>query len=283
VRRNVIALTLIAVGTFSAVDQEALAADSPEAPAEFTVVTFNVMVDITPTPGVPGWEKRKDLCVRVLREAGADLVGLQEPSPAQLKFLLEQLPGYESVFHKGYPDAALLFKKDVFVEEERGQWWLSPTPERVSVGFGNVLPRLVVWAKLRHRALDKSMYVFVTHFDNTRPCQQKMAELCEERLAPFMEQGLPMIFMGDFNTDQNRGDYPRLTSRGWQDTYKVCPAASAAGRDDNVPTTLDGARIDHIFYRGGALDPVSWQRLESPDSATPLSDHYPVLARLRWK
>ena len=101
-------------------------------------------------------------------------------------------------------------------------------------------------------------------------------------LAPFTGQGLPAIFMGDFNTDQKRGDYPRLTSRGWQDTYKVSAEASEGGRDDNVSTTLDGARIDHIFYYGGALSPVSWRRLESPDAATPLSDHYPVLARLRW-
>ena len=35
-----------------------------------------------------------------------------------------------------------------------------------------------------------------------------MAELCEQRLAPFAVHGLPMLFLGDFNTDQKRGDYP---------------------------------------------------------------------------
>ena len=110
-----------------------------------------------------------------------------------------------------------------------------------------------------------------------------MAELCEQRLAPFAAHGLPMLFLGDFNTDQKRGDYPRLTSHGWQDAYKVCEAASQDGRDDNVPTTLDGGRIDHIFYHGATLQPLSWRRLESNEPATPLSDHYPVLAHFRWK
>jgi endonuclease/exonuclease/phosphatase family metal-dependent hydrolase len=160
---------------------------------------------------------------------------------------------------------------------------LSPTPERVSIGFGNVLPRLVVWAKLRHKVTGKTILVFNTHFDNTQPCQTKMAALCEERLAPFAEQGAPMIFLGDFNTDQQRGDYARLTSNGWQDAYRACSAASENGRDDNVPTTRDGTRIDHIFYHDAALAPLSWRRLESHDPTIPLSDHYPVMARFRWK
>ena len=132
----------------------------------------------------------------------------------------------------------------------------------------------------RHRALDKSLYVFVTHFDNTHPCQQKMAELCEKRLAPFTGQGLPAIFMGDFNTDQKRGDYPRLTSRGWQDTYEVSAEASE-GATTTCPRRLT-ARGSTTFLSRWCVSPVSWRRLESPDAATPLSDHYPVLARLRW-
>ena len=158
-----IVLLGLSASTAAAVEDES----SNGASLELSVVTFNVMVDVTPTPGVPGWAKRKELCARMLRDAHAELIGLQEPSPAQVKFLTDEVPGYEAIFYKGYPDATLLYKKEVFEEEERGHWWLSPTPERVSIGFGNVMPRLVVWAKLRHRAIGKSIYVFDTHFDNT--------------------------------------------------------------------------------------------------------------------
>jgi endonuclease/exonuclease/phosphatase family metal-dependent hydrolase len=268
-------------GEFIAAAYGAGAAEPNADGVELNVVTFNVLVDVTPTPGVPAWSQRKQLCAQMLREARADLIGLQEPSPAQVKFLLDELPGYEAVFCKGYPDATLCFKKEVFDELERGHWWLSPTPERVSIGFGNVMPRLVVWARLRHKPSGRSLYVFNTHFDNTRPCQVKMAQLCEKRFEPFLARGLPMLFLGDFNTDQHRGDYARLTSNGWHDAYQVSPAASDTGRDANVPTTLDGARIDHIFYHGASLVPLVWRRLESPDPKTPLSDHYPVQVRFR--
>jgi endonuclease/exonuclease/phosphatase family metal-dependent hydrolase len=251
-------------------------------PIELSVVTFNVLVDLGSQPGVPRWADRRELCVQVLRQSNADLIGLQEPLPAQVDYLLSELPGYDAVAYKGYPDATLLFKREVFEKLDHGHWWLSPTPERVSTGFGNTLPRLVVWAKLRHRAGGRDLFVFNTHFDNSMPSQVRMAELCQQQLAKFAQQKLPMLFMGDFNTTQTRGDYPKLISGGWQDAYAVSPQASPGGRDDNVPTMYEGSgRIDHIFYHGDSWRPVAWERLESPDEKKPLSDHYPVLARFK--
>lgn len=251
-------------------------------PLDLTVVSFNVLVDLGSKPGVPKWSERRDLCVQTLKDAKADLIGLQEPIPAQVKFLLAELPEYDAVAYKNYPDATLLFKRDVFEKLDEGSWWLSPTPDRVSVGFGNTLPRIVVWAKLKHRATGRELLVFNTHFDNSMPSQVKMAELCQKQFEPFVAQGLPMLFIGDFNTTQTRGDYPTLTSNGWKDSYAVSKLAGPGGRDDNVPTMYGGSgRIDHIFYHGDAWTPVAWERLESPDEKKPLSDHYPVLARFK--
>lgn len=246
---------------------------------EIKVISFNVLVDFSREEGVPKWPDRKDLCARLLRDQDADLVGLQEPSPGQLRFFLEQVPGYEAVHYKSYTDATLLFKKEVFEERERGWWWLSPTPERVSTGFGNALPRIVVWARLRHKQSGRELLVFNTHFDNTMPSQVRMAELCQQQLAKFAERALPMIFVGDFNTDQQRGDYARLVSDGWSDAYRACRQATADGRDENVPTHDGGTRIDHIFIHGPIV-PLAWERLESPAPPTRLSDHFPIAARL---
>jgi endonuclease/exonuclease/phosphatase family metal-dependent hydrolase len=248
-------------------------------PVEIKVISFNVLVDFSRDEGVPKWADRKDLCAQLLREQQADLVGLQEPSPGQVKFFLAEVPGYEAVHYKGYTDATLLFKRDSFEELERGWWWLSPTPDRVSTGFGNVFPRIVVWARLKHKPSGRELLAFNTHFDNTMPSQVRMAELCQKKLAKFAERGLPMIFVGDFNTDQKRGDYPRLVSDGWSDAYRACPQATADGRDENVPTHDRGTRIDHIFIHG-PVKAMSWERLESADPAKRLSDHYAIAARL---
>lgn len=257
-----------------------------EKPFDLNIVTFNVLVELSQPKGVEAWKDRQGLCVQMLREADADLIGLQEPTPRQVKYLVDELPGYEAIYYDekkpGYTDATLLFKKDTFELLERGHWWLSPTPDRVSVGFGNALPRILVWARLRHRASGREMYAFNTHFDNSQPSQERMAELCEKQFEPFLAKDLPMFFFGDFNTDQKRGDYPRLTSRGWRDSYLVSEHASDDGRDDNITTFYDSQkRIDHIFYHGDGIEPSSWRRLESPDPARLLSDHYPVQAKFR--
>lgn len=255
---------------------------------DLTVVSFNILVDFGSSAEVPRWPERRELCVQVLKHSHAQLIGLQEPSPGQMKWLAEQLPAYEVVLYrrtptdKGYPDAALLYERARFEEQERGHWWLSPTPEKVSTGFGNTLPRLVVWAQLRDKVTDKELIVFNTHFDNTMPSQARMAELCSRQFEKFTPRGLPMLFIGDFNTDQKRGDYARLTSSGWRDSYTAADQASDDGRDDRVATHLGGTRIDHIFYHGESLTPVTWRRLESPDPARLLSDHYPIQARFRW-
>lgn len=254
-------------------------------PLEITVVTFNVLVEFSSGDGVPAWSDRRDLCIQVLRDSKADFIGLQEPTPRQVKYLLDALPGYEeTVFPRyNFTDVVLLARGDRFERTEWGHWWLSKTPDKpLSAGFGNAIPRLLIWGRFKHRPSGRELYVLNTHFDNTMPSQVKMAKLCQERIAPLAAAGIPMIWMGDFNTDQERGDYATLVSNGWKDSYVACDKATPSGRDDNVATFPGnpGKRIDHIFHHG-TIEPARWKRIESPDPTRLLSDHYPVQATLR--
>jgi len=282
------------------------AADTPKEPISLCVMTFNVLVNIEKKPNVPAWDDRKALCAQVVQEANADLIGLQETSPTQVAFFKKALPNYGAVGaqpltdkdmaffdahvpvfktlgFKTYTDAMLFYNKAVFEKLDEGHWWLSPTPDKLSTGFGNTMPRLVVWAHLRNKATGRELFAVNTHFDNTMPSQVKMAKLCHERLKGFESKGLPIIFTGDFNTNQKRGDYATLASDGWRDSYLASDKASPTGRDSNVATTDDDGRIDHIFYYGKGLKPISWERLESPDPAKRLSDHWPVEACFEWR
>jgi len=252
-----------------------------EVEVEINVVTFNVLVDLGKSKGIPPWNERKELCAKLLRDIDPDLIGLQEPFPHQVEYLLEAVPGYRKFHFPDFTDATILYRTAIFERLDQGHWWLSPTPEQPSSGFGNVVPRIVVWVKLKHRESGSELYFFNTHFDNTQPSQTKMAALCEEKMKPFIVSGLPMIFVGDFNTDQRRGDYARLTSNGWEDAYRVSEHASPLGRDDNITTFVGSQkRIDHIFFQAERSKAKSWRRLESPDPERKVSDHFPVQATL---
>lgn len=276
--------SLVVLGLFSAIagaeptDQ----AQGSAAGSEIRVMTFNVLVEVSVDARVPRWKERKEECAALVRKFNPDLLGLQEPTAGQVKFFSDSLPAYTAIVAEKFTDATLMFRTALFEELERGHWWLSPTPEKLSTGFGNFLPRIVVWAKLKHRPTGVILYAVNTHFDNTRPSQLKMAELSSKKLKPMTDSGHPVLFFGDFNTDQERGNYSLLTSDGWKDSYLASPKASPTGRDENVPTMVDGGkRIDHIFYFGPQLKAIAWERL---DPATPgrfYSDHYAVGAVFR--
>ena len=267
---------------------------------QLAVITFNIQADFLSWEGIPSWDERKALCVQALRQTQPDLIGLQEVMPAQFDFLQEQLAEFTDLSvtettmdeaflqpirqHYGLPlparnEVVLFFRTETFELISQGYWWLSPTPERISVGFGNIAPRLVLWARLRYKASGQELIALTTHLDNR--ALPAMARLCQEKLIEFVQMGLPLIFMGDFNIDPARPEYSWLTSNGWRDAYVTVLTASSESRDNHQPTFRDGRRIDHILYHGESLRPQEWRRLPSPDPERRLSDHEPVLG-LFW-
>jgi endonuclease/exonuclease/phosphatase family metal-dependent hydrolase len=276
-------------------------ADAKSAPVELRVAAFNILVDLEKP-----FDPRKEQIVKLLRDAKPDILGIEEMTPNQYAYMTAQLSEYghtgevpltpedidliakrlpvvKAIGLKTYTDVILFYRNDTFEKLDEGHWWLSSTPDKVSNDFGNAFPRIAVWAKLRHKATGREIIAVNTHFDNSLPSQTKMATLSHDLMKPLMDQGLPMLFFGDFNTDQKRGDYNKLVSDGWRDSYTASPKASPNGRDENVITAINRTRIDHIFYFGDALTPKEWTRLEFPDPQQPLSDHYPIFARFEWK
>jgi endonuclease/exonuclease/phosphatase family metal-dependent hydrolase len=270
-------------------------------PTELTVITFNIQADFLTQAGVPAWEERKTLCLQTLRQAQPSLIGLQEVMPGQFDFLQSHLAEFTAITvmettadetllepiwrHYGLPlparnEVVLFYRTTVFDQVDGGHWWLSPTPDRISVGFGNIAPRLVLWARLRHKASGRELIALNTHLDNH--ALGPMAQMCQEKLTEFVDTGLPLIFMGDFNLDPARAEYKWLTGAGWRDTYTVAQAASSDSCGSQLPTFRDGRRIDHILVHGKALSPRQWLRLTSPDPERRLSDHDPVLGRFWW-
>jgi endonuclease/exonuclease/phosphatase family metal-dependent hydrolase len=170
----------------------------------------------------------------------------------------------------------LFYRTAVFESLASGHWWLSPTPERPSIGFGNVAPRAVLWAHLRDSVSRHEFLIFTTHIDHR--CTRPMVELCREQFAAFATRGLPLIFAGDFNFNPADANYALLIGDGWRDAHDMVAAPEAATFLYTMPEIPSG-RIDHVLYRGETLTPQAWTRLLSPDPKKRLSDHDPVYVR----
>jgi len=160
-----------------------------------------------------------------------------------------------------------------------GYWWLSPTPKVPSIGFGNIAPRVVLWAHLRQNSSGKEFIIFNTHIDHRSPTP--MVELCKKLFSTFAEKYPSLIFIGDLNFNEKDPNYESLVKDGWHDSCQVSKDINSATFLYEIPS-IPGGRIDHILYKSAELTPILWQRLMPSDPKQRISDHDPVNAKLRF-
>jgi endonuclease/exonuclease/phosphatase family metal-dependent hydrolase len=204
---------------------------------ELSVITSNISADFLSPPGVPSWDERKHRYTDFLLQASPDIIGLQEATPNQFQFLKTHLLDFSALsvpadnptqelrtvwkqkYEKfGLPEVPSPYEILLFYRANSldllasGHWWLSPTPEVPSIGFGNTAPRVVLWAHLRHKPSAKEFVIFNTHIDHRSP--NPMVELCRKSFSAFAAKYSSLIFIGDLNFNEKDRNYELLVHLG---------------------------------------------------------------------
>lgn len=278
-------------------------------PKRLTVLNYNVMCSFCKNEDQPGWvhdwKTRVPWLSDVVARYDPDLVGLQELSAIGLEpgspDEAEQILGKDTygvyyyrskpgdAFEFDYPDAIVAWRKSRFELLDKGEFWLSPTPDTAySIGFakGMQFPRLVVWARLKDKASGREFSFANTHFDNNTPSQDLSAPLSLERLAPLAAKG-PLIFCGDFNSTPSSTAFAKLLGGAPKllDTYALAAKKTQESNVTPVPAWQEPARIDHVFVTE-QLQAEQWSidlwRYGAQSQAP--SDHPgAVVVRLGWE
>jgi endonuclease/exonuclease/phosphatase family metal-dependent hydrolase len=245
-------------------------------------LSFNVMGDLRPHAGFERWDARRAGCMETIKRAHADLIAVQECLLAQQDDIAAMLPGFErSASDLSGADAAMrsefrakigiempatgelltLFRRDAFECLERRECWLSPTPMRVSTGFGSRAPRSLLALRLRHRASARELWLANTRLDHN--CAAAMAGVAVRMLAEWIGAA-PALWPGDFNAGFGSAAAQVISDAGW--------------RAPQMPThTYRGERTEHIWRRGPALDLGACEVIDSMASEPALSDHDPLI------
>ncbi len=256
---------------------------------DFAVMTFNLRYASNASPN--SWRVRRPVVLEQIRRESPDLIGTQEGLWRQIRDLELGLTDYDwiGLGRKGGSHGefcALFFRRERFEPLEFDHFWLSDTPDRIaSRSWGNQVVRMATWVRLRDRESGKELVVFNTHFDHeVQVSREKSAQLVLERAREHFDR-TPVLLIGDFNAvaGKNRVHELLVGEGHFRDAW-----SEAKERGPDVSTfhgyrgpSEEGRRIDWILLRGG------WSVLSSRvptlevDGQYP-SDHFPVVARLRW-
>ncbi|HEX6210824.1 MAG TPA: endonuclease/exonuclease/phosphatase family protein [Methylomirabilota bacterium] len=266
-----------------------------------SVMSFNIRYG-TAKDGENRWEARRDLLLRVVRQSDPDLLGLQEALRFQIDAILAVLPGHRLI-GVGRDDgrrkgeySALLYRASRFGVRDSGTFWFSDHPTKPgSTGWGNTIPRICSWARLRDQD-GRHFAAFNLHLDHqSQPSRERSVQALAGRLAK-LPAGEPAIVMGDFNAGEDNPAMAYLLGRArsavrgpddappspWLvDTFRnQYPAASEVGTFSGFdPSRTAGPKIDYVL-----VDPrihvLHAEIVRAGENGRAPSDHFPVTARL---
>ncbi|MEE4178500.1 MAG: endonuclease/exonuclease/phosphatase family protein [Bacteroides sp.] len=263
---------------------------------EIKVISFNVRFD-NPGDGNNAWPNRIPLVKQYLEEESPDIIGFQEALHHQVEDLSAMLPGYDWV-GSGRDDGKeqgeytpVFFKKSEFELADKGQFWLSYTPEIPgSIGPGALLPRITTWAKLIHKPSKTSLYFFNTHFSHVSDeARQLSAEIIAEKMKQIAGKA-PLILTGDFNIEYGSDTYQLVSQQFLAGNQLI--NTFAKNMEENtaeLPKTYNGfseantgAFIDFIFTKKSfSIKGYSVDKVKAGDIF--ISDHWPVKILLELK
>ncbi len=262
------------------------------AQTEVKVMSFNIRLDVK-SDGANWWENRKDKVAGLMKYYGADFIGGQEVQHHQLMYLKEQLSSYDHI-GVGRDDgkekgeySCIFYNKEKFVPVKQGTFWLSQTPDTVSMGWDAVCNRVCTWGLFRLGKTKKMIWVFNTHFDHVgKLARTESAKLILAKMKELTDgKNYPVVFMGDLNSKP--ADEPVSILNTELNNARTISAETPYGPAD----TWNGFKfnqqpegcIDYIFTnRHEKLSVRKFATItDSYDLKYP-SDHFPVMAHLEF-
>lgn len=257
---------------------------------KMTVMTYNIKYDNVKDT-VNNWNDRKEAMVRLIEQYNPQVFGTQEALHHQTVYLDRSLTSYSYV-GVGRDDGkekgeytAIYFDSTKLKVLETNTFWLSETPEKVSVGWDAALERICTYALFENLETGKQFYIFNTHFDHIgKTARAKSAELIVKKIKAINTQNFPVILMGDFNLTPIEAPIAYLSEQlmdGQEASEKTPygPTGTFSGFDWNM--ILD-KRIDYIFVKDFGVENYLHidDRMENNKH---ISDHLPVMSKINFK
>jgi endonuclease/exonuclease/phosphatase family metal-dependent hydrolase len=262
------------------------AATAAKPPVALRVASYNLRYN-NAGDGADAWPNRKEMVKNLVRHYDFDVFGIQEGLRGQLNDVAE-LPAYAFV-GRGRDDgkeagehSAIFYKKARLQLLQTGDFWLSQTPDRPSLGWdATCCNRICTWARFKDLQSGQVFYFFSVHFDHEgvearRQSGKLMAQKVQE-----IAKGAPVICVGDLNSTPDTEQVKTLQA-SLHDAYLATarPPYGPVGTFNGFKLDAPLAdRIDYVFVSAGCQVLTYAVLTDSMRGHYP-SDHFPVMTEV---
>ncbi|MCE5335796.1 MAG: endonuclease/exonuclease/phosphatase family protein [Desulfobacteraceae bacterium] len=251
------------------------------------IMTFNLRFE-NDFDGENGWDHRKDLVTRLIANHRPCLLGTQEGTTGQLRYLQNNLAGYEllapdRIWEEDCQYCSIFYRPELLRSLSGGEFWLSETPDvHRSTGWDSAYPRMMSYGFFEQSATGRKFCVAVTHLDNVgAEARRQQARIIREW---FESYDCPKILMGDFNDGPFSEVHATLTGGGLIDTWQ----ALSRIEDQNGSTYHKFKGVPQFFRMDWILVTPDFSVADAriihdhdPRGRYP-SDHFPYMSQLAW-
>ena len=253
-----------------------------------TIISYNIRYDNN-WDIENSWEIRRNNIIQMLIKYSPSILGIQEGLLTQVKYIDSSLINYDYV-GVGRDDGkekgefcAIYFDTSRYVLLKNSTFWLSETPDTISVGWDAALERICTYGLFKDRITKKEFWVFNTHFDHIGIiAREKSSRLILKRIKKINRQSLPVILMGDFNSIPNSPPVKEIITE-LSDALQLSteklhgPRGTFNGFNEDLPIEK---RIDYIFTK--KLKVLSYRHINDRlENNRHISDHLPVMIKIK--
>lgn len=257
----------------------------------YKIMTYNIRYD-NPNDGDNQWSKRKEFLSSQIAFNEVDIFGIQEGLQHQVTYLDSVFVNYNYI-GVGRDDgktkgeySAIFYDTKKFRVIENGTFWLSETPNEISVGWDASMERICTYGLFQDLNTMQQFFLFNTHFDHIgTEARFKSASLILQKKDELNPKKLPVIVMGDFNLTPETEPIKLISkvlndSKIISETTPFGPIGTFNGFKFNHPVT---DRIDYIFTSKKNVSIKKYVVLSKSKNSKYPSDHFPVFVDLLIK
>ncbi len=234
------------------------------------------------------WQDRREDVVNLIIKHQASIIGIQEALVNQLVYIDSSLTNYtyigvgrEDGMSKG-EFSPIFYDTTIYKVKISATFWLSETPDSISVGWDAALERICSYGLFENRKSGKQFWIFNTHFDHIgKKARSNSARLIIQKIEELTTDNLPVLLMGDLNSSPKEKPI-RIISKEMNNASASAmePLSEASKTFNGFSENDEWKRIDYVFTRG--IKVTSYSVIdERRENNSFISDHFPILISIK--